>query len=179
MHKLPHWIRWCGWRCGPPVGWGHCNYSVTPCLHRLENGLQTAPYTLVMSCPPHIIHFTLHKAQIDHIRILQYVCMYSAHTGNVCNWGEVCVHAWSWYFIAFSVAALLLQCAGGFGTSDYKTTFQQKEFRSDSVQVSEKSSKELTGFTREKTHDPISSRPLEAFTWDSQTMVRTCMYVRM
>lgn len=75
--------------------------------------------------------------------------------------------------LVFSVlsAAPLLQCVGGFGTSDYKCTFQQKEFRSDSVQASEKSSKELTGFTREPTHDPISSRPLEAFTWDSQTRV--------
>ena len=63
------------------------------------------------------------------------------------------------------------QCMGGCGASDYKHTFQQKEFRSDSVQASEKSSKEPTGFTREQPHDPISSRPLEAFTWDSQTRV--------
>ena len=79
-------------------------------------------------------------------------------------------NALTWCFSVLS-AAPLLQCVGGFGTSDYKRTFQQKEFRSDSVQASEKSSKELTGFTREPTHDPISSRPLEAFTWDSQTRV--------
>ena len=60
---------------------------------------------------------------------------------------------------------------GGFGASNYKHSFQQKEFRSDAVVASEKSNKEFTGFTREQIHDPISSRPLEAFTWDSQAKV--------
>ena len=40
--------------------------------------------------------------------------------------------------------------------------------------ASEKCSKEFIGFTREQIHDPISSRPLEAFTWGSLAKVILC-----
>jgi hypothetical protein len=61
------------------------------------------------------------------------------------------------------------ECPEMFVGTEYKTGFERKDFRSDSMQPAEKSNKELTGFIREMNHNPISMRPLEAYTSQSMT----------